>query len=226
MTKTSKLMSVFLISIFYAATVLAQTQPADPKPADSPTAQTKAIDLGQLDGNKYVNDSFGLSLTTPRDWVVVTAQTRPQFKDEVKNLVLSEDQAKQSQVRASIDRSAVLLSLTKLPAGQPNNAGLMLIAERIPTPAIKDGRDVIQSMKRTMTGTNFNVEFQGDVTVEQVNGAEFGAVTIKNSSQFGVFLQKIYVTVKDGFALQLFFTYTDSSDLPAFDAVIKSAKIK
>ena len=57
----------------------------------------------------------------------------------MKNLVRSENKAKEAQVRESIDRSAILLSLTKLPAGQPDNAGFMLIAERIPTPALKMG---------------------------------------------------------------------------------------
>lgn len=223
MTKMNRFLTFLLTSLFCAATALAQTPPAPPRPLDAPAPQTKAIDLGQLDGVNYVNDSFGLSLSVPPEWVVVS---RPKFNDELKNLVSSEDQAKQAQLRASIDRSAMLLSLTKLPAGQPNNAGFMLIAERIPTPAIKDGRDVIQTMKRTMTGTNVNVEFQGDVVVEKISGADFGVVTLKNSSQFGVFLQKIYVTVKDGYALQLFFTYTDPSDLPTFDAVIKSVKIK
>ena len=182
--------------------------------------------LGQLDGVNYVNQTFGLSLSIPRDWVVVAAQSRPQFNEEVKNLVQSDDKAKEAQVRASIDRSAILLSLTKLQAGEPNNAGFMLIAERLPTPAIKNGLDVIEALKRTMTGTNFKVEFEGEAMAEKVGGADFGVVTIKNTSQFGSFNQKIYVTVKDDYALSSFSSPTPRSDLATYDALIKSVKIK
>lgn len=225
MTTTNRLPAILLVSLFCATSAISQTPAATPVPPP-PQISTQSIDLGHLDGVNYVNNGFGLSLSIPREWVVVTAQSRPDFKDEVKNMVRSDDAAKKSQVQASIDRSSMLLSLTKLPAGQPNNASFMLIAERIPTPAIKDGPDVLRSMKNAMAGTNFNVEFQGEIKTEQISGANFGVVTVKNSSHLGVFSQKIYVTTKHGFALQFFLTYTDSADLPAFDAIVKSVKIK
>lgn len=226
MTGINKVLIVFLTVLFCAASALAQTQPVDSKTADTPAGQTKAIDLGQLDGVNYTNESFGLSVSIPSQWVVVTAQTRPQFNEEMKDLVKADDQSKQAQVRASIDRSAVLLSLTKLPAGEPNNASFMLIAERTPTAAIKNGADVLRSMKGAMTGTNFNVEFQGEPVTIQIGGSDFAVATIKNTSQFGTFMQKIYVTVKQGYALELFFTYTNAADLTTLDAVIKSIKTK
>ena len=85
---------------------------------------------------------------------------------------------------------------------------------------------MIQAMKRTMAGTNFNVEFEGEAVGEQISGAQFGVVTIKNTSPYGSFNQKIYVTVKEGYALQFFFTYTNAADLPTYDTLIKSIKIK
>ena len=76
MTKTNMLLAILLVSLFCVATAFGQTQPVDPKPAASPAVQ-KPIDLGQLDGVNYVNQTFGLSLSIPREWVVVTAQSRP-----------------------------------------------------------------------------------------------------------------------------------------------------
>ncbi len=77
-----------------------------------------------------------------------------------------------------------------------------------------------------MTGTNFNVQFQGEAMTEKISGTDFGVVTAENSSPFGDFMQKIYVTVKKGYALELFFTYTNPADLSTLDAIIKTVNVK
>ena len=220
MTNENRLLPALLICLFCAATAFAQTQTADPKNADTPALQTKGIDLGSLDGTNYTNESFGLSLSTPKDWLLTTGPK------DIKDLVKAEGETNRRRVDDSIDRSTILLALTKLPAGEPNNAGFMLIAERTPTPAIKNGLDVIASLKNAMAGTNFKVEFQGSAVTEQINGTDFGVVTIKNSSELGEFMQKIYVMVKGNHALEFFFTYTNPSDLTTLDALMKSANFK
>jgi len=174
----------------------------------------------------YLNDSFGLSLSIPREWVIVSAQQSSQIVDESKKILQARDQSQQTQIEQSIARSTTLLALTKLPAGQPNNASFMLIAERIPSPQIRNGVDVIRAMENVMKGSNFNIEFQGETRTERISNADFAVATIKNSSPHGVFNQKIYVTVKNGFALQFFFTYLDDADLTPYDAIMKSVKLK
>lgn len=213
-----------LISI-NAQLTLAQSPPPD-KTTVTPAVQTARLDPGELNGVDYVNRFFGLSLSVPRDWVVVGAQRRAQIGEEAKKMIVADTQKKEEQVAASIDRSTTLISLTKLPAGQPGNASFMLIAERIPSPAIRSGEDVLRALERLAQGTNFKVEFQGGIRTESIGGADFGVATIKNSSPHGVFMQKIYVTVKSNYGLQLFFTYLDEADLPVFEAIIKSVQLK
>lgn len=117
------------------------------------------LDRGQLDGVNYRNNFFGLSLSVPQTWVVVSAQRTETIVEESKKLATG-DEKKKEELDDSIQRSVILLSLTKLPAGEPDNASFMLIAERIPLPSMKTGVDVIQSMKNAFKGTNFNIEFQ------------------------------------------------------------------
>jgi hypothetical protein len=182
--------------------------------------------LGHLEGSDYSNDFFGITLSVPRDWMVVSAQRRGEIVEGSKKMIEAQDKRKQSQVNDSIERSTLLLSLTKLPPGQPANASFMLIAERIPSPSIRTGADVLRSMESLAKGTNFTLEFQGGIRTEQIGGAEFGVATIRNSSPHGVFMQKAYVTTKHGYGLQFFYTYLDDADLAAFDSIIKSVKVR
>jgi hypothetical protein len=217
-----------LLLLLASAATQASGQPrAGQGPPPPPAAvETKSLDLGHLEGGDYGNDFFGLTFSVPRDWVVVSAQRRGEIAEASKKMLQADDRRKQAQVNDSIERSKILLSLTKLPPGQPANASFMLIAERIPSPSIRTGADVLRSMESLAKGTNFNVEFQGGIRTEKVGGADFGVVTIKNSSPHGVFMQKAYVTTKHGYALQFFYTYLSDEDLPAFDSIIKSIKVK
>lgn len=218
-----KLCGSFFVGFLCTAAAFAQAQP-EVKTA-GPEVQTQAIDEGRLEGVKYTNNFFGISFSIPGNWRVLSAPKEPRFAEDLKSVVSSADQAKRDQLNDSIDRSKILLSLTKLPTGEPDNASLLLIAERIPTPAIKTAADVIRSMRKALAGTNFNVEFQGEPETRQVGGAEFATINLKSTTPQGVFMQRAYVTLKQPYALQLFFTYVNAADLPTFDTLIRSIKM-
>jgi len=190
-----------------------------------PVVEAKNLDRGQLNGVNYNNDFFGLSLSVPSTWIVVSAERTKAIVEETGKVVTA-DQTKKKQIDASMERSTLLLSLTKVPAGQPNNASFMLIAERVPSPSVKTGVDVVELMKKTFTGTNFNIEFQDETQTERIGGADFAVATVKNTSPSGTFMQKIYVTTKNGYALELFYTYTDDADLAALNSIVSTLKLK
>ena len=81
-------------------------------------------------------------------------------------------------------------------------------------------------MEETAKNTNFILEFQGPIKTEQIGTAEFAVATMKNSSPYGDVMQKVYMTVKNGYALQLFFTYLDAADLPALNSIVKTITMK
>jgi hypothetical protein len=188
------------------------------------TVESTSPDRGQLDGVNYTNNFFGLSLSIPPTWVVVSAQRSQTVAEQTSKLVSGEK--KKEVLDASILRSVNLLSLRKLPPGEPDNASLMLIAERIPHSSIKTGVDVIQSIERAFKETNFNLEFVGETKTERIGGADFGVATVKNTSQTGIFMQKFYVTTKNGYALELFYTYQNDADLAALATLVGTMKLK
>jgi hypothetical protein len=189
------------------------------------TVESKIPDRGQLDGVNYGNSFFGLSLSIPQTWVVVSAQRGQTVAEQSSTLVVG-DQKKKDEIDASMQRSLILLSLTKLAAGQPDNASFMLIAERLPAPSIKTGVDVMQNMMNAFKGTNFSIESQGETQTERIGGADFAVATIKNTSPMGTFMQKIYVTTKSGYALELFYTYQNDADLAALNSIVGTMKMK
>jgi len=230
MTKSAQMPLLFLILVaLLSMEAMGQTESTSHTPTPSPSpanGPSQAFDLGQLDGVDYVNNSFRLSLSIPRQWVVATAQRRAEFDEQVKKMVNAPEQKKMAEVEKSIERSKTLLRITKLPEGEPNNAQFALIAERRPSPLIKNGQDVIEMMRRGMQGTNFTLEFLEEVRSETLSGVEFGVANVKVTSPYGVYRQRVYITVSGEYALELFFTYLNDADLASFEEILKSVKFK
>jgi hypothetical protein len=219
---TRILLLFFALALWHAAAFAQRsTVPPPPPPVPQPTP-----DLGLLTGTNYTNAFFGMSVSVPGDWVVLTARRNSEIAEEAKKMIQADSETKQNQIDASINRSLTLLAMNRLPAGQPHNANFMLIAERPPSLAFKTGNDVINSMKTLGQGTNLTLEFQGEVVTKQIGGAEFAVATVKNSSTYGTFMQKIYVAMRKGYAIEFFFTYQDEDIVPTFDSIVNTVRFK
>lgn len=144
----------------------------EPAPAATPEAPKPILDLGQLDGTSYTNSFFDLSLSIPANWLAMEQEKRDTLDSAVKKVIQTPDQQRQTKIEESVERTRTLLRVTKLPLGQPQNAQVMLVAERLPAP-LKTGLEVIEVMKQTMQGTNFNIEFLDTPHNETLGGAEF-----------------------------------------------------
>ena len=216
----------FLSSFFLLIALLAIAITASAQNGNTGQDAPKTFDIGTLDGGNYVNDSFGMSLSVPTDWVVVSGNRTMEMVREAKKKITQLDQQKQSELDASIERSVVMLNMTKLPAGSPNNASFMLIAEKPPSPDVKTGTDVINLMRNAFKGSNASIEFIGEPQTQRIGGADFAFIVIKNNSPIGNYMQKVYMTVKNGYALEFFYTFVPGGDLAPMDAIIKSVKFK
>ena len=211
---------LFFLSLLLTVsmTAFAQTgQPAD--------VTVTTPDRGVLEGSHYTNNFFGMSVSVPPSWVVVSAQRSSEVTQDVRKTITG-DQQQLKQLDDSINRSITLLSLTKLPAGQPDNASIVLAAEKIPSPKIKSPADVLRTMENMKQGTTLVIERLGEIQVQQIGGAEFAISSFKTTLPAITVTQKVYVTVKNGYALELFFTYLNEKDLPTLDSLVQTIKVR
>lgn len=222
--KTLLRTSLLLLATCFASQTFGQATGARPAPSPSVVTQ-RALDMGRLAGVNYVNDFFGLSFSIPGDWIVVQGRNK-EIAEASKKLVANEEAKKRAEYERSIEQSTVLLGLTRVPAGAPNNASLNVIAERVRSPAIRNGVDALRSMEAMSKGTSILVEFTNGIRSETINGVAFGVAMVKNTSPSGIFMQKVYMMIRNGYGLEFFFTYQDPAHLTTFDTFMKTVKIK
>lgn len=211
---------LFLLTIGCAtAPSMAQTPAPTPIPQPAPVAR--------LEGKDYINDAFGLFVTLPSDWLIQSDQIQKQVTEQTRKMVEGTDDKNKQQFKQSIERSTILISSTKFLPGLPRNASFILVAERAGSPLITNGVDALRALENMARDSkNFSLEFQGGIRTEVINGKEFGVATIKNTSASGVFMQKAYIIMKNGYGLEFFFTYQEEADLPVFAAIMKTVQIK
>lgn len=221
-------LALLIVCVGFAAEARGQLK-GDPKGAQAPPPRPVASvppDAGRLDGARYLNDFFSFSVEIPEDWALMDAFTRDEVKRRSKDFVNAEGEEKKRQIDASIERTTILLSVSKHPPGspQPFNANFSLIAERIPSAVIRNGTDVLRSMERVYRETQIDVKFQGGIREMKIDGVDFASATTRVETPAGVFMQRYYVTVRKSFALMFTYTYLDESDLAAFERIMKTVK--
>lgn len=223
--KNILLTSLLLLAACFPSQTFAQATGAKPPSLPEGAKVVGLDDMGHLDGVNYVNDFFGLSFSIPVNWVVVQRRNK-EIAEASKKLVANEDEKKRAEYEKSIERSTVLLGLTRVPAGEPNNASLLVIAERVSSPTIKNGADALRSMETMTKNSRFKVEFQDGIHSETINGVEFACAMVKTTSPNGIFMQKIYMMIKNGYGLEFFFTYQDPAHVATFDKLMNTVKLK
>ena len=217
--------SLLLLTICLPLQSFAQATGAKPPGLPNGARIVGLEDLGHLDGVNYVNKFFGLSFSIPDNWIVVQGRNK-EIAESSKKLVANEDAKKRAEFERSIAQSTILLGLNRVPAGEPNNASFLVIAERVSSPAIKNGVDALRTMETMAKNTSFLVEFQNGIRSETINGLDFGAATVKTTAPTGTFMQRIYMTVRSGYALEFFFTYQDPAHVATFNKLMNTVKIK
>lgn len=219
-TGMTKLLKATLLSLLLLNAAAAQ-QP-EPPPA------VKPFDLGRVEGRRYTNDSFRISLAVPEGWVVQDQQQSRVMLEMGKDAVFGgADQKTKAAADAGLARTAILFSASKLPPGSTAgfNAGMALVAERVPTAVVKTGDDYVRMMQRVAQGSPVRMEVRGPLRVERIGGAGFTAADIRLTTPAGVAEQKYYVRVADGYALCLIYSYVDEADLPALKAILDSVRV-
>jgi hypothetical protein len=218
--------AVLLLASSAAVAARGAAAPQTPPPPPAP----KPIDPGRLEDGRYVNDFFGLSFSIPQGWVVHGAAEKQVIMEHGRESVEANADAKRkAAIEASTARSAFLLSISKYPLEQPTtdfNAQFGLLAERIPTAVIKTGSDYFDAMMRVAQGGATKLEPQGPARSERIGGVTFSVMDAKVTSPWGAAAEKLYVTIRDGYAILFYYAYVDEGDVKTFDEIMKSVAFK
>lgn len=220
-----------------AALAQKKQQPPRPKPAPAARRPAQGIvitrpdlrpDAGQVAGQIYTNKFFGLSMTFPDGWLILSESGKADIMEGGKQFITGTP-AERVQLERSLARTHNLFSLME---GTPAQAGqvpasLMCVAETLPVVNMTAGaylKVMRDMMMPRMSAQGLRYEVADDISPERLGGAEFAALRFKVTTPTGEGWQEYHVAIKGGHALGFILTYASDSQRSAMRGALDSIK--
>ncbi len=230
--KAGTIFSLCLLALMFACAP-AMAQPAragkatarpQPPPRPAPASPAEA---GSVVGSTYRNTYFGLQLTFPRGWVVQGEATKERMKEMGKSMAVTKSETEKAQTDAAVERSANLLTISKLPLGTMGQFNALLTCVAEPLPLGLTRAMYMVRLKESLLNMTIPVKVEEEGGLETINGVQFSTLTILMTPPGALpAQQKYYVTLRKGYALGFVATIFTESDREAMNGIIKSIRFQ
>lgn len=184
---------------------------------------SEEVGPGKITGNIYQNDYFGMSITFPKEWVILD---KAQMDSVMK---LGEGQSKENysdlQKKDMENRSVYMLFLFRhsLLSPVPFNSNFLSLAERVKTfNNIKTGGDYLKIIIDPISAMPENTV--SPISKTLINGVEFYTARTLNKTVEMSISQKMYCIVKKGYAIFFALSYVDENEGIELEKIMNSIK--
>lgn len=217
-----KIILFAIAAVIFSASVSAQTKPK-PKAAAAPKTTTAAVkfEKGTVDGTTFTNKFFGMKFDVPENWQVQEEIVNKIIKDAGTKSVKAKNNPTQKALDQAAARVTVALTALKNPMGSAENASVVLSFENMnSTPVVKDAVDYMDLMVNTFKSVQLPAGMTySAVQAEKLGARQFAYLDVKRPEV----KQRMYVTMKKGYAILFVFTYTDAADLETMRTMLANA---
>ncbi len=200
-----------------------------PGKIDGGARASDEIDFGTIENSTYTNNYFGLSVKLPPEWSVQDQKSQKKLVELGTKMISSEDKNLNAAIKALEQKTINLFSVFQHPMGAPvnSNPNIICIAERVrETPGIKNGKDYLFHVRKTLESSQMKFAFPEDITTEELGGRDFYVLYSEMPIAGMIVRQKYYATVMKGYALIFTVSFTNEEEQTAIDNVLSTVAFK
>ena len=186
----------------------------------------KDFDYGNVENGKYVNSYFDMEMSIPENWIVMSQKNLDELMKQSGEIVAGDNKRMKAALKAAEIKTANLLLASEYEIGSVEvNSNISVTAENIKLASgfIKNGSDYLKQTIKMLEQTQVPYEAVGDITTEIINNQEFA---VMNGIIFDFVNQKMYVILKNEFALIFTITYFDDEQKEVLENAVNSVKFK
>ncbi len=195
---------------------------AKPRSAPAKTVAKPTIDMGTVSGRTYTNKMLGFEVTFPLSWLIPDSDFEAYMKKQGYDLSLKAPDSLPMPSKAAVNKAlkqvTVLLTAYRSMPGSADNAIVRISAEDLKqNPQIKNAADYLDAIRTMYKSLKPPPDFTySDTEAETLGGHQFGYLDV--SSDAGK--RRMYVSVRNGFAVLLTLSYSQFDDLDTFRRVL------
>jgi len=187
----------------------------------------KSLDLGTMEGTKYSNEYFNMTLELPESWTVLSEDEKKELMNEGREVVAGENKDFEEALRNNEFRSVYLISTYKHPLNTEVdfNTNFMSLAEKLSFfQNVKDGKGYLEESKKLLEKTQVPYIFEKDISTEKVGNKDFYVMeTYIEAGEMRV-TQKYYSIIEKGYALSFILSYSNDEDKKAVQDILNTVK--
>lgn len=218
----NKTLLAIITCLIFAAAAIGQSKipaavPVKPgtRPRPARGVVTIGIEPGTVSGKTYTNKSFGFEITFPDTWLIPDKDFEEYMKKQGIDLSIKAPDwlppVSRSMVEKAAQKVTILLTAYEKIPGMPDNSIVRISAEDLTlNPQVRDAVDYIDAIRTAYSQMKLPPDIKySDTQVEKLGAMQFGYLDVNSAAG----KKRMYVTVRDGYAILFTLSYTDPATL-------------
>ncbi|HMM80303.1 MAG TPA: hypothetical protein PKC65_09800 [Pyrinomonadaceae bacterium] len=170
------------------------------------------LDAGTVTGRSYINPTLSFQVTFPDSWLIPGPDFEAYMKSAGFDLHTLNTEALGPLAKQRFAKNVtVLLTAYRSMPGTPDNAFFLIAAENISgVQQIKDAVDYVDVVRQSLLNAKLPASFKvGETDAEKLGAMQFAFLDTSTGTQ----KRRVYVTVRDGYAVLFAVSYVSDEDL-------------
>jgi hypothetical protein len=232
MKQTTVLAAAVALALLLAPAVRPQgrrrrTPQPPPRPAPEFIARSlESPDAGEVAGRIYTNKFFGLRLSYPEGWFVLSDVGKEAIKERAPEIVKPGQPRR--DIERALERTYNLFSVAQYFTAPPGetSASMLCVAEALPVTNLTPLQFARYARDYVIPQMNLKIEVLGEPEAERVGGEEFAVLRLRIESPLGPVTQEHHVTIRRGYAVAFTLTYTTAGQRAKLGEVLDSVSFQ
>jgi len=190
--------------------------------------QQEKITTGEMEGNSYVNEYFGLRIDIPQDWNCLSQEDIDEVNKAGWEIIENSNKEFSDKYDLSKLKTVNLFGAYKFPKSYLGefNPSILSVAENIGLAGLKGktGADYLQVTIDQINQTGLPYHF-GKIATEELGGKKFHVVLASITTQGITVQQKYYCIIMKGYALCIIISYSNDSDGESLESILDTMSI-
>jgi hypothetical protein len=214
--------ALFGILVLFWAGMTSGLGQTTPPPPPAPLITSKSLPpsfLGEVQNREYINRFFGFKITIPAELSILSREELDALYAAGGDMLKSKDESGTGDLENSLNKTIPLFAVAKFRPEPSSNSALEITVTQQ-----SDGVTSNMALAETieMMRAMGTYEFKQSFAEVRLGPWTFRGAELKTSA-FGPELKhRMYVTMRNGFALFVSITYIQPEDLARYDAILNS----
>lgn len=207
---------IFLLVVLLPVSVFSQVKTVSRDYASA------SIFFGSVKDNVYKNDFFGFKMDSPSQLYLLNQEQITTVREGGQKILQTENEKNNKLIEEAGQKEFTLYTAAEKPFGTEKNSSLSITVGK--QPSLEITSEMVVTATKNLFLANPKIQIVQDTKNISLGGAKFSTLELQLNLVESPINQKVYITMRHGYAITFVLTYTNGNSLQLFEKLIKSLR--